>query len=333
MVRLILQFTLGVCVVLSAVGCQPAVYTDYAAFVREPRPTSPGQEYRVGAADTLVVTIQTNGELVETSRSISPDGSLWVEGFEPVTATGRAAVQIAGALNEQMADADPARASVRVSHFASQKIFVFGQVAREGSQPYHGANTVLDAVAAAQLNARADPRHVQVLRPSADGEFRRRLTVDFEALVQNGDSTLNVVLADGDVVFVPPTGLGSIGLAMDQLFGGSAKRQTSTESLTVTDTAAPAVIPVAPPINQDLETLRESLSQVTYQLEQLRDTQTQLLDTTQELASQTAQSSLVQHNDSPPSPPTSLVVFTTAEVQRGGAGESPRREGVRFWGP
>ncbi|MEM7625891.1 MAG: polysaccharide biosynthesis/export family protein [Planctomycetota bacterium] len=307
--------------------------------MREPQPSVVGGDYRVGVPDTLTVTVRSGVEVRETMHTIGPDGRLWVAGFEPVAAADQTCAEIAAALDAQAErDAESPQSpsvSVRVDDFASQKIFVFGQVQRDGAQPYHGANTVLDAVSAAQPNGRADTAHIQVLRPSADGEFRRRMTVDFDALVQRGDSTLDVVLAGGDVVFVPPTALGSMGLAWDQLFGVTAEHvvQTMGQPTNPTATMQEAGMGGDRLSAQDLDSMREALSQLAYQLETLRGAQTQLIEATQELAAKTASQSLAEASTSPPSPPNDAVVFTTADVQRGGAGEGPRPEGVRFWGP
>ena len=318
---------LGACVVLSAAGCRHAVYTDYAAFVREPRPEVAGQDYRVGVPDTLAVTVHEGAELRESRHTLGPDGRLWLRGFEPVTAAGRTSREITQDLNDQIAaspdTAGSGRVAVRVAEFASQKVFVFGQVRREGPQPFHGANTVLDAVAEAELNPRAASRYIQVLRPSADGEFRRRLTVDLDAVLQRGDTTLDVVLSSGDVVYVPPTALGSLGLAWDQLFGGVAQRSTPERV---------AANPPVEPASDDVEAIREAISQLNHQLEALREAQADMVRASDALA---ARARNAAHHDSTMPPPNDAVVFTTADAERGGAGESPgpRPEGVRFWGP
>ncbi|MEO1237002.1 MAG: hypothetical protein AAFX76_09465, partial [Planctomycetota bacterium] len=101
----------------------------------------------------------------------------------------------------------------------SQTITVVGQVDHPGPQPHHGpATTVLDVVSRAAPTARADVRRIQVLRLSPDTDHRRRLTVDLDALTRRADNTLDVVLAPGDLVVVPPTPLANVGLTLAQPF-------------------------------------------------------------------------------------------------------------------
>ena len=318
---------------LSAAGCQHARYHDYAAFVREPRPEVIGQDYRLGVPDTVSVAVVRSGGTTQTSHTLGPDGLLRLPGLAPVAAAGRGCGDVAEAIETQIrksVNGGPgASVSVRVTGFASQKIFVFGQVEDRGPQPYHGANSLVDVLSAARPNARADTRFVQVLRPSADGEFRRRLTVDFDAIVRRGDATLDVVLGGGDVVYVPPTALGSVGLAWEQLFGPPAYTKRP-----------PAPVDHEPGFDaaEELERLHESLAAWGDQVQALEASQARLTGAVDGLTRQSARLAAAQaaHRHTlvqATPPPRDTVAFTTADGPRGGEGESQRPEGVRFWGP
>lgn len=353
MSRRIPQLVLGLaCVLLSAAGCQHAVHTDYAAFVREPRPTVVGRDYAVGVPDELVVTRLSWDGVEETVHTVGPDGTIWLADFGAVAAADRTCEAIAQELNDRAEDLDAVQGvSVRVKTFAGRKVFVFGQVEADGPQAFHGANTVLESIANARPNVRADVKHVQVLRPSADGEFRRQLTVDVDAMVRGGDTTLDVVLAEGDVVFVPPTALGSLGLAWEQVFS------SPTRKTVLSDTSPPAAAVVEtepadhPATAEQIDALHAALAELGEELQGLREAQED-----QALFAMTVPVSTRPANDYA-LPLPDAVVFTTADVERGGAGESPpgaspppdataetsaeafpevaaeRPEGVRFWGP
>jgi polysaccharide export outer membrane protein len=112
---------------------------------------------------------------------------------------------------------EDADVSLRVTDYRSKKIFVFGEVQVPGAYEYNGANTVLGTLARAQPNRLADPSRVQVLRPNADGELVARMTVDLDKMVKDGDTALDAVLEEGDIIYVPPTTLAAIGLAFQQL--------------------------------------------------------------------------------------------------------------------
>lgn len=320
------------CLILPGLtGCAtPApVYRDYAAFVREPRPTVPGQGYRVGVADELVVSL-VKAEGTETRRAIvHSDGSIVLAGFGMIAVADQTCEQIADQLTETAADDDIEALAVRVETFASRKVFAFGQVQRPGSQAWHGANSVLDVLTEARPSHRADLKHVQVLRPSPDGEFRRKLTVDVDAMIQSGDTTLDVVLAEGDVIFVPATALGSWGVALDQVFGDSPKQSAAAEQ-DIEPSSPTVVVEADPEAAKQLAALRVSIGQLNEQLLALRQEQAfQAEEMRQAMQDSRQPNTRVVWREHEPS--AGGVMPTSAE--RGGAGEGAPPHGVRFWGP
>ncbi|MEM8738968.1 MAG: polysaccharide biosynthesis/export family protein [Planctomycetota bacterium] len=271
MTRCFSWLCLMVCLAAAIPGCRHARHTDYAAFVREPRPTVAGLDYRLGVPDRLAVTVASSTETHETQHTLGPTGRLLVPGFRPVLAPGLTCQDLADRLKDAALEPDTAQhVTVRVTEFASQDIFVFGQVRTPGPQPYHGANSVLDAVAHAAPNPRALTTHIQVLRPSPHGDLRRRLTVDLDAIIRDGDTTLDVVLDPGDVVFVPATPLGTLGLAWEQLFPPTPADRPGPAAHPTPPPALPS--PPAPVETRTAETPSEDapLAELTAELRALR---------------------------------------------------------------
>ncbi|MEM7680357.1 MAG: polysaccharide biosynthesis/export family protein [Planctomycetota bacterium] len=202
---------------LMGVGCQPT-YHDYAAFVREPRPAASPVEYRVAPPDAIAVTSRRVREIDGQQQRIAPDGHVYLPLVGPVFVAGKTPVEIEKEIEARAQhyyeDAD---VSVRITTFASKKIFVFGQVGAPGQYVFTGSNTVLNTLARAQPTRLADPSKIHVLRPNADGDLRRRMTIDLDKIVQEGDTTLDAPLEEGDILFVPPNPLAAVGLALQQL--------------------------------------------------------------------------------------------------------------------
>lgn len=331
--RICCLFTLGTALASLAACSHQPVHTDYATFVREPRVTTPGVDYRLGVPDQLVVTVSQPPFQQEHRLTLAHPGDAYVPGYVAVPAVGRTPAELAAALQAQSPDADIA---VRVEAFASQKVFVFGQVHHTGGQPYNGANTVLQVLAEAQPNVRADIRHVQVLRPSPDGQFRRRMTVDVDAMVRMGDTTLDVVLDEGDVVFVPPTTLGSLGLAWAQLFSTGSNHAPNKPDRSAS-TPPPHHEPQAesdPRVAEATEAQARALVQLQQAIHDLnREVQAMRKDAAAAAARQqrTVAADPVQFQ---PTTTGRTAVYATDHPTRGGAGERPEpTEGVRFWGP
>jgi protein involved in polysaccharide export with SLBB domain len=314
-----------------SLGCQRPMHADYAAFVREPRPTHPGQDYRLGVGDIVQVTMTRGDDRLTRHVAIDAAGRIHLPGLRPMRAAGRGTQEVAQRLKVEAERLDQNQTyELRVQAFRSQKVFVFGQVDGAGPQVYHGANDVLGAVTEATPTARADLRRVLVLRPSPDGELRRRLTVDLEAVKQRGDTALNVVLAPGDIVYVPPTRLGSLGLAWEQLFPPSRAPETSVRPGGNETSGSSA----------EVQRFREQIGLAEGQIEDLQDQLRGLQDAVAaaRLAAVTPQAKRratarrthaeVQFQSVPAG-----SGYTVHSNQRGGAGESTPPDGVRFWSP
>ncbi|MEQ9453246.1 MAG: polysaccharide biosynthesis/export family protein [Phycisphaeraceae bacterium] len=199
------------------VGCQPT-YTDYSAFVRVPRPAVTATEYRMAPPDSIAISSKRVREINGVNQQIRPDGMITLPLIGEVFVAEKTPLEL-GAELEELAKSyyNDADVTVRVTSFSSKKIYVFGEVGRSGPFAYNGTNTVFDTLARAQPSRLANPEKIQVLRPNPDGTMRRMMTVNYNKMVQKGDTTLDAVLEENDVIYVPPSALASIGLAAQQL--------------------------------------------------------------------------------------------------------------------
>lgn len=202
---------------VAAGGCAPT-YTDYSAFVREPKPMVTSKDYVLAPPDNVVVYSKRVREINGHREQIRPDGRITLPLLGDVFVVGKTCEQISAELavlaQEYYEDAD---VTVWVTAFNSQKVFVFGEVAAPGPYSYNGGNTVMSTLSRAQPTRLSDPSKITVLRPNSDGDLRKRMTIDMDKMVKEGDTTLDVVLEEGDVIYVPPNPLAAVGLAFQQL--------------------------------------------------------------------------------------------------------------------
>jgi len=204
-------------VVILLMGCVRQ-YTDYSAFICEPKPTVSAAKYILEPPDSISITSKRVREINGHAEIIRPDGritlpllgSVYVAGMTPEEASAH----LATLAQEYYEDAD---VSVRVTSFRSKKIFVFGEVSMAGAIPYDGTNTVLKMMALCQPTRLSDPSKIQILRPNPDGELRKRMTINLDQIVQEGDTTLDAMLQDGDIIYVPPNPFAAVGLALQQV--------------------------------------------------------------------------------------------------------------------
>lgn len=101
---------------------------------------------------------------------------------------------------------------VRLARRRSKRIYVFGQVGQSGAYPYTGRDTVLSILAKANLSFLAWKSRIKVIRPSHEEGERHVLVVDAGKIMEKGDLEMNVLLEEGDIIYVPPTPLAWLGL-------------------------------------------------------------------------------------------------------------------------
>ena len=134
---------------------------------------------------------------------------------------------------------------VRLVTRDSKVFYVLGEVNSPGAFPLRGRETVLDAIAASAggLNTNASRRYILLSRPTGPGSCRVVLPVDYNAIVQVGNTTTNYQIRAGDRVFVPTRSM------WEDLCGSKKDKKACVETTCFPCEASPAVTmskPVSP---------------------------------------------------------------------------------------
>ncbi|HEY8154157.1 MAG TPA: polysaccharide biosynthesis/export family protein [Myxococcota bacterium] len=165
--------------------------------------------YVVGAPDALHVTILPD-PAIERDVTVRPDGMISIDLIGDVPAAGRSVGEIASDI-EQRIGRFKRGAAVTVSLITanSNSITVLGEVRTPQSFPLLKQTRVAEAIARVGGPVfTGSERRIRVVR-SGSGE-----TVVFHVnlnAIQGGDLRTNIVLAEGDIVYVPPTFWARIG--------------------------------------------------------------------------------------------------------------------------
>jgi len=203
--------------VLSGCSSNPK-FTDYHAFVDEPRMPASTSPYLIGPPDVLEFRSTRVREIGSYRETVSPDGYVNVPLLGKIFVAGRTIESVQQELEQRAGfyyqDAD---VNARVTRYASKRIFVFGQVGNPGAFTYNGSNTVLETLAKARPTDRADAGSITIVRPDENGELRARMTINLDHMIQTGDTTLNSVLENGDIIYVPPSGIAKATMSFEQL--------------------------------------------------------------------------------------------------------------------
>lgn len=174
------------------------------------------EEYRLRPGDEIDVKLQYNPELSDRVV-IAPDGRINMALAGMVVAEGRTPTQLAQEL-ERRFSVELRRPEVTVipRSFASQRVFVGGEVGAPGVVNLAGRIGVAEAVmTAGGFRTTAAFDNVVVVRRSPEGKPMLR-NVNVAQLMNDGDTKQDVPVKAGDMIFVPRKGIANVNLWVDQ---------------------------------------------------------------------------------------------------------------------
>ena len=154
----------GCLLVATAMGCG-GKHERLKAFLQEPRSPVSGAEYRVLPPDVLQINSIHVSDIDNFKVQVRPDGKINLPLLGEVMVAGNTPAEIEAVLKARSREFyEEVDATVQVSEFRSQKIYVFGQVLRPGPMPWTGTDTVLDVLAQVQPMPTAWPERIVVVR-------------------------------------------------------------------------------------------------------------------------------------------------------------------------
>jgi polysaccharide export outer membrane protein len=155
-IRRLMPFT----VLLLLTGCA-TTYTDYSAFLKDPRPLVTSTTYRIMPPDMILISSKRVRKVHGHREQVRADGRISLPLLGSYFVAGKTPEQVNAELQATAREYyDDADVTLRVIRYASQKIFVFGEVGSPGPYPYTGANTILSTLAKTQPSRLADPSHI-----------------------------------------------------------------------------------------------------------------------------------------------------------------------------
>jgi polysaccharide export outer membrane protein len=159
-------------------------------------------DYVIGPGDN--VRIQLFGNQNETfTLLVSRDGTINFPKLGPITTTGLRFDELQSMLEQRVSkEMIGTTASVTLGRLRSIRVFVLGDVTRPGSYTLSSLSTMTHALfVSGGVSTVGSLRHVQLKR-----QGRVVQSLDLYHFLLGGDSSNDVRLQPGDVVFVPPVG-------------------------------------------------------------------------------------------------------------------------------
>jgi polysaccharide export outer membrane protein len=193
-------------------GCQTA---PRGATISE-YPVGTMREYHLQAPDAVEINVLPQEELNRTVI-IRPDGKISLPLVGDVEAEGLTPMELSKRLTDQFSKyvKNPSVAVI-VTGFNSKKIYVVGEVFRQGAYPYTGDTTVFEAVEeAGSFTRRASLGRVILVR----GNLRNPQVIDvnLKEVVRKGVTEKDLYVIPGDIIYVPPNGFAVTGYAIEQV--------------------------------------------------------------------------------------------------------------------
>jgi polysaccharide export outer membrane protein len=191
------------------------------AIVAQSNPAAAGQagaslrgDYIVAASDVLNIAVEDGAELTG-HFTVQADGSVVMPLVGSLAAAGLTVREFQDHLAKRLTEGfinDP-HVTVTLETFKGQRLFVFGNVATPGMYPLTEGQTLIETLARVGYGTAAEavvlrPKHATgpTLPESAgDAEVFRINLRELEKDVERGSLSRNMILRDGDTVFVPRT--------------------------------------------------------------------------------------------------------------------------------
>jgi len=209
-------------------GCFSSNPRDIEAFVMPDEVVVTSARYILEPPDEIEIHCSKVPELHLQTQMIRPDGKVTFEAVGEITAAGKTPQQVAALIEAKVRRlynlTGENSINVRLVENESKYYYVLGQVFFEGPKTYTGRDKLLTAVAEARPTTLAWTHKIQVVRPAnAQSEKARIFEVDYDKMIAHGDASKNVLLQEGDIVYVPPTILATIGLVVEELLSPIAR--------------------------------------------------------------------------------------------------------------
>ncbi|MGB1261977.1 MAG: SLBB domain-containing protein [Cognaticolwellia sp.] len=184
---------------------EPLVKFGMEVFANEPRTFTPTMDiaipaqYILGVGDQLSIQIYGK-ENAEYVLPITREGNILIPDVGPIKVAGLAFAEMKGFLTERIQQRIiGVNVVVSLAELRSMRIFVLGEAYKPGPYTLSSLSSVTHAIfAAGGISDIGSLRHIAVKRA---GKVVK--TVDLYELLIHGDSSSDILLQSGDVVFIP----------------------------------------------------------------------------------------------------------------------------------
>ncbi len=164
-------------------------------------------DYRLAIGDVVEVSVFGHRDTIVDNLPVAPDGKLYYMFGDGMPAAGRKPDEVAREIEGRLVRLfnDP-RVDILPKSFAGQRFLVLGKVQYPGVFPLESVVTLRQAIANAGGLAQGIYRGTTIEIASLSESYLlrdgKKVPVDFEALVNRSDSSQDIYMRPGDVIYV-----------------------------------------------------------------------------------------------------------------------------------
>lgn len=166
------------------------------------------QDYVIGEGDLLKITVYDNPDLTSEPR-VGGDGRITFPLIGEVTVSGLSSAEAQKRIAELLSNGfiKKPQVSVFITEYKSKKVTTLGEFTKPGLVELRGNATLMEVISnAGGLTANgAETLFIQrkILKPEGGRGDDITITVDLIKLLEKGDIAANIMVMDGDSIYVP----------------------------------------------------------------------------------------------------------------------------------
>lgn len=172
--------------------------------------------------DLVTIKDSLHADLLVPSQDVGIDGTIFLPEIGQLLVRNYTRAQLKSHLDELYApyyDKTDIQVKIDSSAGASggKKYFMVGEVAVQGKKAFRGNLTVIEAILeSGPKKETANLGRIQLIR--GDPVDPLIIIVNFHDVIDYGDTTYNLVVRENDIIYIPPTLIGSVGNFIEKLF-------------------------------------------------------------------------------------------------------------------
>lgn len=176
----------------------------------------PAETYRIKSGDKLSVKFLNHPELNEPALTVRPDGFVSLQLIEDIKAEGLTATNLKKRIEKGYEEIllNPV-ISVNIVDFVPPVVFIGGQIGKPGKYLLRDGNSLVKVIfMAGGFTKDANRRMVLYARAGRDGKWEVR-EVNVLKLIEKLSNGQDIMLTDGDYIFVPDSKLSKFNKAIE----------------------------------------------------------------------------------------------------------------------